>query len=303
MQQKPRRPFRWGYADMVMHRAKRIRRPRDVWWFLRWLRGVARLRLGGGSTAPLEVRSHPPSVSITMATNRPDFLAWAVENVRRQHHRPLELVLALHGEGFDDGKVKAELARLAIPAKVVHVDVAANLGEALTAATAEATGELITKMDDDDLYGSEHISHLVSAWRKTGARLVGKLPEWSYLCGHNVSISRYTGTDARHRYRMSGGTMMIRRADLARIGGWRSVPRRVDTWLMDDVIASGGMVHRATGRGYVVIRHGQGHTNDRDEKHYLGLADYVADGWRPSLAGILEVDDAPSFPGFECPNS
>lgn len=287
---------------MVLHRARRIRHPGDIRWFLRWRGGVARLGLGGGSTAPAGVRSHQPGVSITMATNRPEFMAWAVENVRRQNYRPLELVLALHGEAFDDGKAEAALAGLAIPARFVRVDGDANLGEALNAATAEATGELLTKMDDDDLYGSDHISQLVCAWRETGARLVGKLPEWSYLCGHNVTIRRYAGTGARHRYRMSGGTMMITRTDLDDIGGWRPVPRRVDTWLMDDVIASGGMVHRAPSGGYMVIRHGRGHTNDRDEDHYLGLAVSVVDGWRPSLAGIEDVPDAPFFLGFELPS-
>ena len=287
---------------MVLHRASRIRRLRDVWWFLRWLGGAARLRITGGSVLASELRSHRPSVSITMSTNRPEFAAWAVANVRRQNYRPLELVLALHGDGFDRTQVEAELGRLDIAVKVVHVDGAANLGDALAAATAEATGELLTKMDDDDLYGSDHIRHLVSAWRETGARLVGKLPEWSYLCGHNVTIGRYLGTRTRHRYRMSGGTMMIPRADFDRIGGWRSVPRRVDTWLMDDVIAGGGKVHRAPGRGYLVMRHGLGHTNDRDEEHYLDLADAVNPGWRPSLAGIHEVADASSFPGFDLPN-
>lgn len=302
----PRRPvrsFRWGYVDMVLHRAKRIRRMSDVWWFLRWLGGVARLQISGGSTAAPRARSHQPSVSITMATNRPELVRWAVENVRRQTHRPLQLVLALHGEGFDGVKVEAELARLAIPVKLVHVDRAANLGNALTAATDEATGEVLTKMDDDDLYGSNHISQLVSTWRETGARLVGKLPEWSYLCGHNVTIRRYAGSGARHRYRMSGGTMMIRRVDFDHIGGWRSVPRRVDTWLMDDVVAGGGKIHQAPSSGYMVIRHGQGHTNDRDEKHYLGLAESVTEGWRPSLAGIQCVPDASTFPGFESPSS
>lgn len=301
MARTPSRPFRWGYADMVLHRAKRIRDARDVWWFLRWLVGVARLRIGTGSSVAAMVRSHPPSVSITMATNRPEMVCWAVSNVGRQNYPHLELVLALHGDGFDDGRVKAELARLAIPAKTVRVDEAANLGDALTAATAEATGELLTKMDDDDLYGADHIGQLVSAWRESGARLVGKVPEWTYLCEHNVTIQRYAGTRTRHRYRMSGGTMVIARTDFDRIGGWRSVARGVDTWLMDDVIAGGGMVHSAPGCGYLVIRHGRGHTNDREEAHYLGLADSVSDGWCPSLAGISDVADAGSFPGFELP--
>ena len=283
---------------MVLHRAKRIRRLRDVWWFLRWLAGVARLRLGAKSAVGMEVRSQPPSVSITMATNRPELVSWAVDNVQRQNYPRLELVLALHGDGFEDARVNAELARLAIPAKTIRVDQAANLGDALTASAAEATGELFTKMDDDDLYGAGHIHELVSAWRETGARLVGKVPEWTYLCEHNVTIRRYAGGRPRHRYRMSGGTMMISRVDFDRIGGWRSVPRGVDTWLMDDVIAGGGKVHGAPGCGYLVIRHGGSHTNDREEAHYLGIAESVATGWRPSLAGIREIPDAGSFPGF-----
>jgi len=284
---------------MVLHRAKRIRDVRDIWWFLRWLAGVARLRVGASSSVAREVRSHPPSVSITMATNRPEMVSWAVDNVRRQNYPQLEFVLALHGDGFDDRRVNAELARLAIPAKTVRVDGVANLGDALTAATAQASGELLTKMDDDDLYGADHIRQLISAWRESGARLVGKLPEWTYLCEHNVTIRRYSGNRARYRYRMSGGTMMITRADFDRIGGWRSVPRGVDTWLLDDVIAGGGMVYSAPGCGYLVIRHGRGHTNDRDESHYLGIAESTTDGWRPSLAGILDVPDAESFPGFD----
>ena len=284
---------------MVLHRAKRIRDVHDVWWFLRWLAGVARLRLGASSPVGVEVRSDPPSVSITMATNRAELVSWAVDNVRRQNYPHLELVLALHGHGFDDRRVNAELARLAIPAKTVRVDGTANLGDALKAASAQASGELLTKMDDDDLYGADHIRQLVSAWRETGARLVGKLPEWTYLCEHNVTIRRYAGTRARYRYRMSGGTMMIRRADFDRIGGWRSVPRGVDTWLMDDVIADGGMVHGAPGCGYLVIRHGRGHTNDREEAHYLGIAESIVNGWKPSLAGIPGIPDAESFPGFD----
>ena len=233
-----------------------------------------------------------------MATNRPEMLPWAMENVRRQNHPELELVLALHGDGFDDGRVEEELASLNISVKTIHVDGASNLGDALTAATALASGELLTKMDDDDLYGPDHIGQLVSAWRRTGAWLVGRAPEWTYLCGHNVTIRRYAGTRARDCYRLSGGTMMISRANFDRIGGWRSLPRGEDTCLMDDVIASGGLVYRAPSDGYLVIRHAGTHANGRNEEHYLDLADSVTDGWRPSLAGITDVPDARSFPGF-----
>lgn len=286
---------------MVIHRLKRIRSISGAWWFLRWVVGVTRLALARKPTAREGVRPASPKVTIIMATNRPSFVPWAVDNVRRQSQPHLEFVLSLHGEGFDEEAVRTELARLDIPSKTVHVAGSSSFGDALNAAAREATGEVLTKMDDDDLYGGDHVRELVQAWRETGARLVGKAAEWTYLCERNVMVNRYGETNGRYRYRIAGNTLTISRTDFDRIGGWRPVPRGADTWLIDDVIASGGMVYRAPGRGHVVIRHGEGHTNDRDDDHYVQIAEAVTSGWRPSLAGIHDIPDAPSFPGPRWP--
>ena len=63
-----------------------------------------------------------PSVSILLATNRPDFLPWAISNVIRQNYPRLELVLALHGAGFDDVHVHRTLERLSTGVRIVTME-------------------------------------------------------------------------------------------------------------------------------------------------------------------------------------
>ena len=55
------------------------------------------------------------------------------------------------------------------------------LGAVLAAATAAAAGPLLAKMDDDDVYGAEHLWDLVLAHEYSGAALVGKFPATVYL--------------------------------------------------------------------------------------------------------------------------
>ena len=68
-----------------------------------------------------------------------------------------------------------------------------------------------------------------------------------------------------------------------------------DTDMIDRVIVSGRLVYRAGGKGYILIRHGQDHTMQRDDRYFLDLlnVETAVRGWCPSLAGI---DGALEFP-------
>lgn len=118
-------------------------------------------------------------------------IRWAIDNVARQSYAHLELVLALHGDGFDESEVKNALAGLNQPARVVRVAAGSSLGDALNAAVEASTGELLAKMDDDDLYGKDYISDLVAAKERSGAEIVGKGAETVYLGGSNQTIRRH----------------------------------------------------------------------------------------------------------------
>ena len=228
-----------------------------------------------------------PLVSILLVTRRPELLERALSAVRRQSYPRLELILGLHGEGF--GAVASGAAGPTTPMRVLQLDAAWTLGSALNAATEAARGTLLTKMDDDDLYGPDHVWDLVLAREYSQAPLVGKGGEFVYLAASNKTIRRMSGGGERYGTTIAGGALMIARHELDRIGGWRRVPRHVDQALLNDVAQAGSKVYRTHPYGFLLVRHGRRHTWVMDDARFLAQADLTESGWRPDLAGI---DDA-----------
>ena len=230
-----------------------------------------------------------PLVSVVLATRRPGRLAMAVANVARQRYPHLELVLALHGPGFEEAAVARACAGFAYPPTVLRVGAERPLGAVLNAATAAAAGALLAKMDDDDVYGSEHLWDLVLAHEYSGAALVGKFPATVYLAARDRTVRRRRVRSETWSRSITGGAMLVGRAALERAGGWRPVRRHVDAALVDDVARAGGGVYRTHDAGYVLVRHGEGHTWEADDAVFLAQAEAVRPGWCPALAGMKGV--------------
>ncbi len=164
----------------------------------------------------------------------------------------------------------------------------------LNAATAEANGPLLAKMDDDDVYGAEHLWDLVLAHEYSGAALVGKFPATVYLSRPDRTVRRRRVRSETWSRSITGGTMLIAKAELERVGGWRRVRRHEDEALINDVLRAGGGVYRTHDAGFVQVRHGEQHTWEMDDDDFLAQAEAVYPGWHPALAGI---DGAPPPPG------
>ena len=232
--------------------------------------------------------SWPPEVSVLLPTRRPEMLAGAVANVARQTYPRLELVLAAHGDGFDPARISELTAALDCPVQVVPVAAEAPLGRVLAAAAAAASGKLLTKFDDDDLYGAEHVWDLVLAREYSRAELVAKGAEYVYLAASDLTIHRFGGKGERFSRRptIAGGTMLMAASDLAAAGGWRPLPARVDEALIKDVDRTGGRIYRTHGAGYVLVRHGVGHTWPAADDYFLAQAELVRPGRCPALADV-----------------
>ena len=68
--------------------------------------------------------------------------------------------------------------------------------------------------------------------------------------------------------------MTIGRQDLLEIGGWPSVPRQVDTRLIERVEAAGGSTFRSSGFGFLLMRRADPglHTWGADVGYFLDRA-------------------------------
>ncbi len=230
-----------------------------------------------------------PRVSVLLATRRPARLAGTVAHVAAQRYPHLELVLALHGPGFEAGAVEGVLADFAHPVKLLRLDADLDFGSVLNAATAAASGALVAKMDDDDVYGPEHLWDLVLAHDYSGADLVGKFPATVYLARRDRTVRRRAVTNETWSRSITGGTLLLAPSALERAGGWRRVRRHVDLSLIDDILGTGGTVYRTHDAGYLMVRHGARHTWEADDDYFLAGAETVLPGWRPELAGIEQA--------------
>ncbi len=231
----------------------------------------------------------PPLVSILLATRRPERLPQAIAAVARQTYPRLELVLALHGGPV--AEVERRGAELPHPVKVVHLPAREPLGVLLAAAAAVANGTLLTKMDDDDLYGADHIWDLVLAREYSQASVVGKGVEFVYLAASDRTVHCHRGSgESYETSTLAGGALLITRGELARVGGWPQVPRGVDQALVEAVVRARGCVYRTHGAGFMLVRHGDRHTWNVSDDWFLARADGVFPGWRPALAGLGNLD-------------
>ena len=98
---------------------------------------------------------------------------------------------------------------------------------------------LLAKMDDDDLYGPEHLWDVALAREYSGAALVGKFPATVYPTRGDRTVRRRRVPGETWSSAITGGTMLIGRADLERAGGWRRAARHVDAALVEDVRRGG----------------------------------------------------------------
>jgi GT2 family glycosyltransferase len=225
-------------------------------------------------------------VSVILSTRREEWLEHALSQVARQNYEPRELVVCLHGEGFSDGI--EDWLRREWQGRLVIVRPAAELvlGDALNAGVEAATGEYVTKMDDDDPYSVDHLWDLVLALEYADADLVGKAAEFVYLEEIDLTIRRFMGDTETPSRRLAGGGMMARRDSLRAIGGWPSRGRGEDTALVRRFDEADQRIHRTHGFGYILNRHGRDHTWRPYVDYFLVQSEFEWRGLRYDKAGI-----------------
>ena len=227
-----------------------------------------------------------PSVSVVVASNRPEMIERIFNIVKEQDHKNLELVLALHGDGFQDAY--PDFLKSDLPVTVLHYPKEIIFGQVLSEASSAVSGEWIAKMDDDDWYGKEHISDLLLATSYSDADLVGKGSEFVYLTEENLTIRRDLGDSEVESRTIGGGAMLVKAETFREINGWRELSSGVDVALIDDVVSNGGRVWRTHPFGYLLRRTKNQHTWEVDDKYFLRNADQKWEGFTSDLVGVLD---------------
>ncbi|MGP9490381.1 glycosyltransferase family protein [Glutamicibacter sp. AOP5-A2-7] len=205
-----------------------------------------------------------PKVSAVVSTIRPHQLKHILATVGGQTDVDVELVLVAHGFKIDRGSFAKHAEEYGVNEYQI-LDLSRNLtlGDCLNNAVQVAQGDFITKMDDDDLYGSAYLFDQVSALRYSGASVVGKQAHFMYLGDSDVTLLRFAEREHQFTDLVMGPTM------LGRAGIFKSTPfvsrsRGEDTQFLRDVIDGGGTVYSSDRFNFTQMRgnDGQSHTWD-----------------------------------------
>jgi SAM-dependent methyltransferase/spore maturation protein CgeB len=201
-----------------------------------------------GVSAPRRDRS----ISVILPTNRPEQIDHAIEQVARQVHRPLQLVLVTHGFSSDRAEAKARAAGLE-NVVVLSADAGLTLGAVLNRGIDAADGEYIAKMDDDNLYGPHYLSDLAYAFDYTTAGLVGKGAHYCEMRTHGVTLLRFPHLEHAEAELIQGGTILADGEVMRRLR-FSDLPRAVDSDLLRRAQAEGVGIYSADRFNFISVR-------------------------------------------------
>lgn len=222
----------------------------------------------------------PQSVSVVVSTNRPAQLTNVLETFASQHHHDRELIIIQHG--FESSnRIEYRASELGIENLVLlQASSSDTLGACLNQGVASASGSVIAKMDDDDIYGQNYLSDQLAALRYSNADLVGKQAHYLYLRNREIVMCRFPEREHRFTELVMGPTL-IGSKDLFQRYPFADRTLGEDTDLQRRLAAEGARIYSADRFNFVQVRGERGHTWTANDELLLANGDVHSYGFAP----------------------
>lgn len=222
----------------------------------------------------------PTSISAVVSTNRPEHLDEVLQTHAAQTHADKELVLVAHGFA-PPSDLKARASEAGVEhLQVVEVDSAQSLGACLNRGIEAASGAVIAKMDDDDVYGAHYLSDQLAALRYSNADIVGKQAHYMHLRGRNIVMCRFPEREHRFTDLVMGPTLVSQR-EVFRELSFAQRTLGEDTDFQKRAVAAGARIYSADRFNFVQVRGSHEHTWSVDDEVLLANSDVHSFGFNP----------------------
>jgi len=219
-----------------------------------------------------------PQVSVVCVSNRPSQLGHIVEMFEAQDWPFKDLVLVTNA---DDYATDAVVGFAGI--HLVQTKPSVSLGDCLNQGFAAASGDVIARFDDDDLYAVGYLRSVVEVFRSMDAQVTGKAEYFAYVESQDRTVRRFTGKSARYVGRVAGGSLAVI-AEAVR--GVKFPKQNVgeDVEYMRSCERAGLRIWASGPKGFLQMRntHG-GHTWEIADRDFVAYANDVGPGRDPTL--------------------
>jgi len=180
----------------MLYKAYTKRRLRDI-SALKTTLFMDDIRVRAAELGQTDVAHVIPDYSLYIPTHRHDNILLIKDNILRQAIKPKNIAIGVHGS-----KRHFEAMRRAMDdiegVKVINMSSDKTVGLVLNRLIEACTGELVLKMDDDDVYGPFYARDMILSYLATKAPMSGKAPEAIYFEKSDASYIRYAGRRSRN---------------------------------------------------------------------------------------------------------
>lgn len=217
-----------------------------------------------------------PTVSALISTNRPGQVGHALKMMSQQEEVDLEVLILCHGfevQAEDREKFEDQFG----PIKWLSADPSVPLGECYNILAKAATGDVVAKIDDDDLYGPYYLFESLMAMDYAGADIVGKAAHYMFLEDMDATVLRFPETENKYRDFVSGPTIVAKRS-VVLANPFPQVSRGEDTGFLRAARDAGAVTYSAGRFGFMQVRSSKGHTWSIEDQEILATADVVTYG-------------------------
>ncbi|WP_374108522.1 glycosyltransferase [Isoptericola sp. S6320L] len=200
-----------------------------------------------------------PRVTALVSTNRPHQLDHVLASVGSQTGVDVQLALLAHGfELPSEAELRLQAKKAGVEDLVLlHADADVPLGACLNRLVDAADGDVVAKMDDDDVYGPRYLSDQLYAMDYSGAEVVGKQAHYMYLEAHDATLLRFSEREHRLTDFVMGPTIVARR-DVAAAVRFAETRTGEDTGFLQGAGESGVRIYSADRFNFVQMRAGSG---------------------------------------------
>lgn len=151
-----------------------------------------------------------PKVSIVLSTNRPSFVENIKKNFSRQVYKNIEFILILNNDSFEIDKISANFSDFE-NIKIFQIPQDKCLGQCLNYAIEKMTGDILLKMDDDDIYLENYTSDIILPFIYSDAEVIGKSTYFGYSEELDTLFLRSPGKEHRYTNFIAGPTFCVKK--------------------------------------------------------------------------------------------
>ncbi|MBZ9686391.1 glycosyltransferase [Clostridium estertheticum] len=194
-----------------------------------------------------------PGVSLVACTNKPNYIDNIFINYERSNYPVKELLLIINNNkiSLDECKLKAANFNYV---KVYQLDEACTLGECLNYGVEQAKYDYISKMDDDDYYGSNYLEDTMNVFKYTDAKITGKLTYFVYFEDKNTLGIMCKNMEYKYVFALAGGTITAKKEVFDSVK-FRNITFGEDKLFLEDCHESGFKIFSNDKYNYALMRH------------------------------------------------